>query len=328
MRHVTINVPTRIHIGLADMGHATARAYGGVGFSIEPPCISWQLETGSDSTELKGLQHLDARAIIELGELSNRMQLRLNLPAFTATLLSCPAQHIGFGTKTALALGFAAALNSLFSGDLTSFELQKIVRRGGGSGIGINAFFTGGLVWDGGHATGSAPTLLPSSLRPNVAVPPLLARWEFPRTWRVVLLLPGIKETSNFDESTFFARICPVSKLESREALATLYHGVIPAFCLLDIDLLARSLRDLHATGFKSRELAVQSKSTQGLLCSLHELGVAAGISSLGPLIYAIVDEADPHAVNRIRELAAQSDRMFMGPVMGCNSGATILCGA
>ena len=107
---------------------------GGVGFSIEPPCISWQLETGSDSTELKGLQHLDARAIIELGELSESDALRLNLPAFTATLLSCPAQHIGFGTKTALALGFAAALNSLFSGDLTSFELQKIVRRGGGSG--------------------------------------------------------------------------------------------------------------------------------------------------------------------------------------------------
>jgi beta-ribofuranosylaminobenzene 5'-phosphate synthase len=120
MKTVVIQSPTRIHISLADMGHATARTYGGIGFSIDTPCILWQIEHARKFT-FHGLESLDCRAKSELMALSQKLRAQQNTPEFSASLLSCPPQHVGFGTKTALMLGFSVALNRFAEGRLTQF---------------------------------------------------------------------------------------------------------------------------------------------------------------------------------------------------------------
>jgi predicted sugar kinase len=48
----------RIHVSLADMGFASLRAFGGIGFSIEQPLTIFQFEPCS-GVEIHGLDVLD-----------------------------------------------------------------------------------------------------------------------------------------------------------------------------------------------------------------------------------------------------------------------------
>jgi beta-ribofuranosylaminobenzene 5'-phosphate synthase len=204
--------------------------------------------------------------------------------------------------------------------------LQSLVGRGGASGIGIHAFFSGGLIWDGGHAFNPDRTMLPSSLRRNETIPPLISRWDFPESWRVWLLLPDESQRIKVNEVELFRQNAPIPKSEAYETLAALYHGVVPAFRLLDIDLLAHSLRDLHKAGFKRRELDAHPEKTRNVLNALHDRGIAAGMSSLGPLIYAIVEQSDQESIRFIQILAQHNGLSCAGPVMGRNRGAIVQC--
>src|SRR5207245_5867146 len=101
---------------------------------------------------------------------------------------SCAPQHVGFGTKTSLVLASLTAAAELSGIQLEPHALQLASRRGGTSGVGVNGYFCGGLVADGGHKKG-AP-LLPSSAQAPSEIPPILARIAFPDEWRIGLLLP------------------------------------------------------------------------------------------------------------------------------------------
>ena len=61
----------RIHIGLADMGHASLRSFGGVGFSLDCEPTIVEFEPSSD-VEISGAEMLDPRAQLEISELIKR----------------------------------------------------------------------------------------------------------------------------------------------------------------------------------------------------------------------------------------------------------------
>src|SRR6187397_3143910 len=71
--------------------------------------------------------------------------------SFRVSLLTDIYEHVGLGTKTAVILGAlqAAAIASGYK--VSRAELQLLSGRGGASGVGIHAFFIGGLVIDAGH---------------------------------------------------------------------------------------------------------------------------------------------------------------------------------
>lgn len=161
--------------------------------------------------------------------------------------------------------------------------------RGGTSGVGVNTVFAGGFVVDGGHGTNRKLRYGPSSTVRAARVPPVLVRLRFPDAWRVHLFLPKGYRYSGEREARFFEQNAPIGVQEVYEVLAAVYHGVVPAIAEGDLELLRMAVREVHRTGFKRRELDGQRPEVRDLVEELQEgLKLAAGMSSLGPLVYAI----------------------------------------
>ena len=100
----------RIHVSLADMGFASLRAFGGIGFSIEQPLTVFQFEQCS-GIEIHGLEVLDDEGRADLIQVIERMKNDRGELRFRAVLKSFPPQHVGFGSKTALVLALIAGVN-------------------------------------------------------------------------------------------------------------------------------------------------------------------------------------------------------------------------
>lgn len=91
-------------------------------------------------------------------------------------------------------------------------------------------------------------------------------------------------------------------RAEVLETIALVTNGLAPAVATEDLDALAECLFAIHRTGFKKRELDAQTEEVRELLAEVSALG-PAGLSSLGPLVYAVhaVDDV-PSGLDRMAE--------------------------
>jgi predicted sugar kinase len=103
--------------------------------------------------------------------------------------------------------------------------------------------------------------------------------------------------------------------------MAALYHGVLPAISLGDHRALASALAEVHRVGFKARELGRWSPNLQMAVTALSENGFAVGLSSVGPLIYIVLQDDDPGSINKIRAICAGLNTGMTAVVRGSNSG-------
>jgi beta-ribofuranosylaminobenzene 5'-phosphate synthase len=310
----------RIHVSLADMGFASLRAFGGIGFSIEQPLTLFQFEQ-CNGIEIHGLEVLDEEGRADLAQIIERMTNEGGELHFRAVLRAVPPQHVGFGSKTALSLALIAGVNAFKSLGWSVEQMQRLSGRGAASGVGIHSFFTGGVIWDFGHRTEAAKQLLPSGSTTGTGIPPLGARIPFPNAWRVMLVLPAERPMTGQEEIKFFVENSPVPRLEALSTMAALYHGVLPALSLGDYSALASGLAEVHRFGFKARELGSWSPRLQMALAALSKEGFAAGLSSVGPLIYVILPDDDPLAFDNVRAICASLTTRMVTVVRGWNSG-------
>lgn len=313
----------RIHICLIDLAGISPRSFCGVGFSISDPLTSWRVED-SKRTNIRATSHLDPAARDDIERIVEHIRQQAG-GGFTATLEKNPPQHAGFGAKTSLLLSLVAGIDKLKGLHLSTDDMRRISGRGGASGVGSNLFFSGGIVWDGGHSTDVGTPFRPSSASTNHAPPPALGRWPFPSQWAVGLILPESQSFSGADELSFFEEKTPIPSNQVLDTMCWVYHGVIPAFALCDIWLLKKALQTIHTIGLKREELLVQSIRTQDAFQELQKMPkIAVGLSSLGPLLYCIFDRQDPNAqdliIRKSRELGAQ----YLGSFTGWNSGFEI----
>jgi beta-ribofuranosylaminobenzene 5'-phosphate synthase len=307
-------------MGLIDLAGASDRSFCGVGFSISGPSTTWKVEK-ADDVRLNGISHLDRLALIDIERVVQNLKA-MAVTGFSATLESSPPQHIGLGTKTSLLLSLITAVSGLRGMHLSVTDVQRISGRGGASGIGINLFFCGGVVWDGGHATTENLTFAPSSMATTDRPPPLIARWPFPDHWTVGLVLPDNSTFSGEKESSFFKEKTPITTDQVLLTMSAVYHGVIPAFATTDLNLLKSALRKVHSRGLKCEELHAQTKKTVDTFQKFQSLPrIAVGLSSLGPLIYCIFDEGDFESRETLENLAQQTEAEFLGVFSGYNSG-------
>jgi beta-ribofuranosylaminobenzene 5'-phosphate synthase len=311
----------RIHVSLADMGFASLRSFGGIGFSIERPLTVFKLEQCS-GVELCGLETLDEEGRADLIQVTERMKHDQGNMHFRAVLKAAPPQHVGFGSKTALSLALIAGVKAFRSIGWSVEQMQKLSGRGAASGVGIHSFFRGGVIWDVGHrADDAAKQLLPSGSTTVTRIPPLAARIPFPDAWRVLLVLPNERPMTGQEEIKFFVENAPVAKVEALHTIAALYHGVLPAILLADYRALASALVEVHRLGFKSRELGRWSPQLQMAVAALSKDGFAAGLSSVGPLIYVVLPDDDPVAIDKVRAVCAGLSTRMLTVVRGWNSG-------
>ena len=315
-----VSASPRIHIGLSDLAGVSARSFCGVGFSIAGPSTCWSIED-SDRFLVQGTSDLDISALDKLGEIIETSK-RLPIDGFTANLEKSPPQHIGLGSKTSLLLSLIAAIDRLKALNLSADQIQRMSGRGGASGVGINLFFSGGIVWDGGHPWSISRQFFPSSASKMEKPPPMLARWPFPDRWLVGLALPDKSLFSGVNEISFFRSNTPIPDDEALKTMSSMYHGVIPAFVTSDVALLKESLEDIHSTGLKRRELLAQSPKTIRAMDELRKLsGVAVGLSSLGPLIYGIFDKNDAVSQAQFEQTTKAIGANYLGSFSGQNSG-------
>ncbi len=317
----------RIHISLADMGYASLRSFGGVGFSLdcEPTVVEFE---PCRTVEIDGTGVLDTRAQLELSELVKRLRAVREKVGFRAIIKSVPRQHVGLGSKTALALSILAGANAVNHLGFSNSEMQQLSGRGSASGVGLHTFFQGGLVWDAGHRFVPGMRLSPSSTKIATSVPLLMSRVPFPSEWCVVLLLPDEPTMAGEDEARFFSENAPVTKGDALETMAILYHGVRPAFMLTDYEAIGLALQSLHGVGFKMRELRRCSTRAQSCLAALFQRGLAAGVSSVGPLLYVIVPRSDRERLDQVRSVSSDLSVPILSVASGWNAGHELRSGA
>lgn len=322
---IKVSAGSRIHIALSDMGFASPRAFGGVGFMLDKIAADVELRF-APANSLEGASDLDQACQVELATLLATVAKAGEKPV-RAIVHSHAPQHIGLGTKTALKLAIISAyyhLNGLSGGRA---EQQSLSGRGGASGIGTHGFFEGGVLWDAGNPSVEIDQLLPSGARPATSLPVLMLRLPFPTSWRVGLCLPSARLSHGSDERHFFEQNAPIARSDALETMALLYHGVLPAFRLECLELLASSLASISRTGFKRLEIERCGKNLIDLLESLRAKGYAAGMSSMGPLVYVIFAADDTDAPAELRALCATHNARWLGCHSGLNRGAKVCRG-
>jgi beta-ribofuranosylaminobenzene 5'-phosphate synthase len=319
---VTIRVFPRIHVTLSDLGQATPRTFGGCGFILSGPSVEISVAPWH-RLELRGFEKVDEAARRDVRAALRRF-MKAASPGSSALveLRSAVPQHIGLGFKTGLILGCLSAASRALGAPLAHNELQQLSGRGGASGVGIHGFFLGGFILDAGHLNEDVPELLPSAgLRPQTT-PALVSHIVVPQDWRFHLLLPAGRRISGRDEIEFFRRATPVSAAEVQSVIASVVHGVAAAVATDDLVLLREALTSIQRSGLKKREVAAQAPNVRKLLHDLENRGLPTGLSSLGPLVYAVARRNDALAKASIADAAKTTPFRSLGTWRARRGGA------
>jgi beta-ribofuranosylaminobenzene 5'-phosphate synthase len=311
----------RLHVGLLDLAHATHRDHGGAGFYINGMPAEVEV-VRSRETQVVGLEGLDPEGRRDVRRAIDRILALAGPHRCAVRLRSLLPQHVGLGSKTATLLGVLQGINLELGLNLGRETIQRLSGRGGTSGVGVNAFFRGGFVADCGHPASEASGFTPSSGQSGFCIPPVVCRLRVPRDWRFHLFLLDGRRLSSRAEMAFFVRNTPIPVKEALRSIAALYHGVIPAVLGGDLGLLKTALDELHSTGFKAREVRGQRDSVKRFIRAVsQETDLAVGMSSLGPLVYAIGTRSLATDVQRIADLARKFGGLPLGTFPGRSQG-------
>lgn len=293
-----IETPSRLHITLIDLNGVQGRIDGGVGLTIDEPCLHIEAEPSDDgintvfsdkSQMIPGLvedysKKIDA-AISKVFE-------ALNVTGgFNFKVDAAYPPHSGLGSGTQLSLAVSKLITKLNGQELNSHELAKIVGRGGTSGIGVESFENGGFIIDGGHNSRDKSSFLPSSAS-KASPPPIIARYNFPEDWKIILTIPDVERgVSGSREIDAFQKHCPI-KLEDVEKLSHLIlMKLMPAVVESDLDAFGTAINTIQTTGFKNIENNLQNAQIKGIMEDLRNSGASGvGMSSFGPTIYSVTD--------------------------------------
>lgn len=315
----------RIHLGLIDLGGATFRRYGGAGFTLSS--LSTELvAVPSRRLVVNGLDKLDTQGQQDLISALERLLKVVPSARTRITIKKLPPQHVGLGTKTALLLGAITVATLATDVRLPPKLAKQLAGRGGASGVGVNTFFSGGFLTDVGHKSNKLGDYEPSSTQVPLSYPPVSCRVKIPSSWVFYLLLPGGQRYSGVSEAEFFQLNTPVPKAEVMRCLALTYHGVVPAVLTKDLALLKMSIQGLQRTGFKRRELEAQPDTIKGIIEQFQRTPeCAAGVSSMGPLIYVIADKNNEAVKAQVNAVCREFQAVILDVCSGRNRGYEVV---
>lgn len=293
------------------MGRATSYAFGGVGFSVQASETVVEVSARPDNQfTIEGAA--DPSALTDVRLALERLASQSSTPGFKVQIQNTPPTHSGFGSKTSLILSVLEAASLAADLSISRHELVALSGRGGASGIGVNSYFVGGMVWDYGHPIQEVDELLPSSLRRPTDLPLRAQTTAFPACWRILLALPSGNHVSGSDEARFFRESTPVKRADALNVIACVHHGVIPAVLSARLPDLQVALKTIQGIGMKRLEVERQPGSA-ALLKELQVLGFACGMSSLGPLVYAVVHAADQESKREFIHQCALKTAHYLG---------------
>ena len=293
---ISIKSTARLHMGFFDLHGGLGRKFGSIGLSLATPTIELSAQMSSQ-LQVEGITSV----VDKVASIAQQFITKLNLSGSVRfNIRQHIPEHAGLGSGTQTALAVGAAISQLYKLNLSTAQIAELTGRGGRSGIGIAAFDYGGLLIDGGRAAPTNTSL--SKLSSNV--PPLLARYDFPEDWRVLLILdasqPGIhgevereafKQLPEFSES-LAAHLC---RYVLMQAMPAIVEQDLTAFGFA-IQELQSHVGDYFAPAQGGR---YASQQVGAVLQALQNMGVACfGQSSWGPTGFAVFEnelEAEKH---------------------------------
>ena len=187
MKGVQVTTTARLHLGFLDLAGDLGRRFGSIGLAIDG------FETRIELREAPSFEVLGEER--ERGaQIARRIAESLSIDSRKKLIISnaIPA-HAGLGSGTQLALAIATAFRRSAGLLPDAREDARLLDRGARSGVGVALFERGGLAVDAGRG-------------PNTETPPVVAWANFPRDWRVLLILdPRVKGAHGEEERRAFA---------------------------------------------------------------------------------------------------------------------------
>lgn len=293
-----IKTPSRLHLTLIDLNGSLGRIDGGVGLTLKEPQLVLEMKPGTNGIqiEFEDSQKLTPNLINDYQDKittsAHRMMEHLNMDGeFSFKVHETYPSHSGLGFGTQLSLAVGKLLSDFAGQEIEVPQIARIVGRGGTSGIGVASFDKGGFIIDGGHHQGEKPEFLPSSAS-NASPPPILARYDFPEDWKVVLVIPYInKSVSGKKEVNIFQEYCPIDLREVQRLSHLLLMKMMPAVLEKDLDAFGNSVNSIQEMGFKKIENQLQKPIIGEIMQVLRDADApGVGMSSFGPTIYAVTD--------------------------------------
>lgn len=209
-------------------------------------------------------------------------------PRFRVTVEACPPEHIGLGVGTQLGMAVGKAVAGELDAVICPTELARAVGRGQRSAIGVHGFGGGGLIVDGGKASGTT-------------VGARVSRTEWATDWRIVLARPRASTAWHGDrERMAFARSRhPEQVARTTERLCRLaLFGLVPALIERDFPAFGGALYEFNrAAGepFMAEQGGPYSSAeVEEVVRAARAFGSpGAGQSSWGPTVFSICRDQD-----------------------------------
>ncbi len=287
---VTVQSSGRLHMGFFDLHGGLGRKFGSIGLSLEEPKLIISASVAK-ALNVVGDESVPPTIISKALMITQQLLTKLNLhESLELNLVQHIPEHAGLGSGTQLALAIGAALNCLYRLNLTTTEIAKLTGRGGRSGIGIAAFDSGGLLIDGGRVS--------SVTKDTSGIPPLLARYDFPEDWRILLIFDANQSGVHGEQERMAFNQLPVF---SENLAAHLCRHVLmqamPALVERDLTAFGHSIQALqaHVGDYfaPAQGGRYASKPVGEVLQHLEKMGVACfGQSSWGPTGFAVFENA------------------------------------
>lgn len=280
---VRVRAGARLHLGLLDLSGESGRLYGGVGCMLEEPFVEmW----GSRATkmQLRGVDAEDELAV-SLARKLEEVASVLDAKPIQLTVTRRLPSHSGFGSSTATVLAALALLVRLNSLDVPAERVAALSGRGGVSGTGVHGFFQGGWIVDAGQPPGTPA--VPSRFSRHQQ-PSLFATRIPPPDWPVGLFLVEGRTMSGESEAAFFQANAQRAGRDAHRCVSVAHHKIVPGLLTADLELVADGVTELSGCGFKQLELRNQPPAVHQLMARLRSCSPVVGMSSMGPLVYAI----------------------------------------
>jgi beta-ribofuranosylaminobenzene 5'-phosphate synthase len=308
---VIVTTSARLHVGFFDLSGATGRMFGSLGVSLDAPETIVEVVKSEKPLIVAKNQYCVDKIVENIVNVLNFDK------TFSVKVQQTIPQHAGLGSGTQMALAIGAALNELFSLDLTVTQIAAASGRGARSGIGIGAFQQGGFLVDAGKTGGNLPEIA--------------LRHDFPADWRVLL----VSDTAHTGvhgaaESQAFRTLKPAT-YSLRDMV---FNHMAPALQRADLLAFGAYMQDLQA--YNGDYFApiqgghYASMDVAAVLAWLQANGAACvGQSSWGPTGFAIFESENmANAMQKNLQLQfADLANISFQIVLGKNTGASINLG-
>lgn len=285
---VIVETPSRIHLTLTDLTGASGRVDGGVGITLDEPSILLEAQRAKELV-VEGENADRAKAAAQA------VAMHFGLGGAHLSIRAGYKMHVGLGGGTQLGIAAGKALCELYHRPATAREIASIINRGGTSGIGTAAFEGGGFLIDGGHTFGPGKEKVdfrPSSASKGIRAPPVIARHEFPKRWKILLAIPDVSRGAHGkQEVDIFKKYCPVPLADVHELCYQILVRMVPSLVEEDLDEFGAAVNRVQEIGFKKVEVMLQHPVVRSLMDEMRAAGAAcSGLSSFGPTVYAVTD--------------------------------------